>query len=106
MNDNYLNEYCRSIAEEIVRDANSEDQALDWAREAADSSEYAIYIHKAHELCQNCDITQGEEFVAEFFSDEAMTYDEMACRIAYGEIDARVSAFVWELWQEKEEAAA
>ena len=29
MNDNYLNEYCRSIAEEIVRDASSEDQALD-----------------------------------------------------------------------------
>lgn len=105
MNDNQLNEYCRSIAEDIVRDANSEDQALDWASEAADSSEYAIYIHKAHELCQNCNITQGEDFVAESFPHQAMTYDEIACLIAYGEIDARVRAFVWKLWQEKEGAA-
>lgn len=106
MNNHHLDEYCRSIAEDIVRDADSECQALDWASEAADSSEYAIYIHKAHELCQNCDITQGEEFVAECFPNEAMTYDETACRIAYGEIYSRVCVFVGELWQEKEEAAA
>jgi len=105
MNDNQLNEYCRSIAEEIVRDAKTECQAMDWARESADSSEYVIYYHKAHELCQNCDIAQGEEFVAECFPNEVMTYDEIACRIAYGEIDSRICSFVWQLWQEKEEAA-
>ena len=106
MNDYQLDEYCRSIAEEIVRDAETECQAMDWASESADSSEYAIYYHKAHELCQNCDTTQGEDFVAECWPSEAMTYDEMACRIAHGEIDFRIRSFVWRLWQEKEEAAA
>lgn len=106
MNDYQLDEYCRSIAEDIVRDAKSEEQALDWASEAADSTEWVIYYNKAHELCQNCNTDQGEDFIAECWANEPMTYDEMACRIAYGEIDARVRNFVWQLWQEKEGEAA
>ena len=106
MNDYQLDEYCRSVAEDIVRDARDLDQAMDWASESADGSEYVIYYHKAHELCQNCSTDQGEDFVAECWADTPMTYDEIACRIAYGEIDARIRNFVWQLWQEKEEAAA
>lgn len=106
MNDYQLDEYCRSIAEDIVRDAKSEEQALDWASESADGSEYVIYYHKAHELCQNCNTDQGEDFVAECWADTPMTYDEIACRIAYGEIDARIRNFVWQIWQEKEGEAA
>jgi hypothetical protein len=105
INDHTLDEYCRSIAEDIVRDADSEEQAMDWACEAADSTEWAIYYHKAHELCQNCNTESGEDFVSEFWADGPMTYDEMACRIAYGEIDTRVRLFVYDLWQEKEDYA-
>ena len=106
MYDYQLDEYCESIAQDIVRDARDLDQAMDWASESADGSEYVIYYAKAHELCQNCNTDQGEDFVAECWAGETMTYDEMACRIAYGEIDARVRGFVWKLWEEKEEQAA
>jgi hypothetical protein len=34
-----------------------------------------------------------------------MTYDEMACRIAYGEIDARIRAAVYEIFEQREDAA-
>jgi len=104
INDYTLTEYCNAIAQEICRDASDEDQAMDWASESADGSEYVIYHAKAHELCRNCDITQGEEFVADCFSDVPMTYDDMACRIAYGEIDARIRAAVYEIFAEREAA--
>ena len=106
LNDFYLTEYCNDIAEEICRDASDVDQAMDWASESADGSEYCIYYAKAHELCRGCDTTQGEEFVAECFNDVPMTYDEMACRIAYGEIDSRIRAKVWEIFEQGEEEAA
>ena len=106
LNDYALTEYCNSIAEEICRDARDMDQAMDWASESADSSEYVIYYAKAHELCRNCDISQGEYFIADCYSDCPMTYDEMACRIAYGEIDARVRAKVYEIFQTREDEAA
>ena len=106
LNDYALTEYCNSIAEDICRDATDMDQAMDWASESADSSEYAIYYAKAHMLCQNCDTTQGEDFIADCYSDCPMTYDEMACRIAYGEIDARVRAKVCEIFDQRDEYAA
>jgi hypothetical protein len=43
LNDFTLTEYCNDIAQEICRDASDEDQAMDWASESADSSEYVIY---------------------------------------------------------------
>lgn len=104
INDFTLTEYCNDIAQEICRDASDEDQAMDWAHESADGSEYVIYYAKAHELCRNCDTTQGEDFVADCFSGESMTYDEMACRIAYGEIDARIRAAIYEIFAEREAA--
>jgi len=104
INDYALTEYCNAIAHEICRDASDEDQAMDWALESADGSEYVIYYAKAHELCRECDITQGEDFVADCFGDVPMTYDEMACRIAYGEIDARIRAAVYQIFAEREAA--
>lgn len=106
MNDYQLDQYCEGIAQDILRDARDLYQALDWASESADGSEYVIYYHKAHELCQNCNTDQGNDFVSECWANEPMTYDEMASRIAYGEIDTRVRGFVWRLWEEKEGEAA
>ena len=104
LNDYALTEYCNDIAEEIARDADSLEQAIDWAHESADGSEHVIYYAKAHQLCQNCDTMQGEDFVAQCFDQTPMTYDDMACRIAYGEIDARISARLWEIFEGKEAA--
>ena len=103
INDYALTEYCNDIAQEICRDASDEDQAMDWASESADSSEYVIYYAKAHELCRHCDTQQGEMFVADCWGDAPMSYDNMACRIAYGEIDARIRTAVHNLFASLEE---
>jgi hypothetical protein len=101
INDFSLTEYCNSIADDIFADAPTFDDAMDWATESADGSEYVIYYAKAHDLCRNCDTTQGEEFVAECFSDTPMSYDDMACRIAYGEIYNRIQARLWAMNEEQ-----
>lgn len=105
INDFWLDEYCNDVAQEICRDAQDEDQALDWASEHADGSEYVIYYAKAHELCRGCNTDAGEDFVSECWADTVMTYDEMACRIAYGEIDSRIRAAVHRIFEEQTEDA-
>jgi hypothetical protein len=101
INDFSLTEYCNSIADDIFADAPTFDDAMDWATESADGSKYVIYYAKAHDLCRNCDTTHGEEFVAECFSDTPMSYDDMACRIAYGEIYNRIQARLWAMNEEQ-----
>jgi hypothetical protein len=102
-----LTQYCNDIAEEIARDASDIEQAMDWAHESADGSEYVIYYAKAHTICQNCNIEQGEDFFSECYGGEhGKSYDEIACIMAYGEINARICARLWEIFEEREEDAA
>ncbi len=74
LNDFTLTEYCNDIAQDICRDASDEDQAMDWATESADGSEYVIYYAKAHDLCRGCNTDAGEDFVAECWVDTVMSY--------------------------------
>ena len=117
MQDYDLTQYCNDIAEEIARDARDLEQAIDWAHESADGSEYVIYYAKAHTICQNCNIefaeeydriiTQGEDFFSECYGGEhGKSYDEIACIMAYGEINARICARLWQIFEEREEVAA
>ena len=107
MQDYDLTQYCNDIAEEIDREASDIEQATDWACERADDSEYVIYYAKAHEVCQNCDIYQGENFFAECYGNEhGKSYNEIACIMAYGEINARICARLWEIFEEREKEAA
>ena len=100
-----LTEYCNDIAEDIARDASSYEQATDWAHESADGSEHVIYTYKAHQVCQNCDIQQGEEFFADCYGDvHGKSYDEIASIMAYGEINARIQARLWAIFEEKDAA--
>lgn len=106
INDFWLTEYCTDIAQEIVRDAKSLEQAIDWAGESADGSEYAIYTYKAHMLCQNCDVTNGKEFVRDCYGETHLDYDAQASAIAYGEIHARIVGAIYdnfEAWKEGEQ---
>jgi hypothetical protein len=97
MQDYQLTEYCRDIAEEIMRDAVDFQTALDWASEAADSSEYVIYFSKAHALCHNCNTENGEHFLDDLGAPEGgWSYDGMACAIAYGEILYRIQSAIFE----------
>ena len=97
-----LTEYCNSIAEDIARDANDFEQATDWAHESADGSEHVIYTYKAHQVCQNCDIDSGLEFLNDCYRDEhRKSYDEIASIMAYGEINARIEARLWAIFEER-----
>jgi hypothetical protein len=104
LNDYTLTQYCNDIAAEIAGQFDNIDEALDLVWQYADGSEHVIYYAKAHELCRNCDTENGEAFVQDCFSDVPMTYDDMACRIAYGEIEARINQKLWEIFDEKEAA--
>lgn len=100
-----LTEYCNGIAEDIARDASDYEQAMDWAHESADGSEHVIYTYKAHQVCQNCDIQQGEDLFNECYGGEhSKSYDEIASIMAYGEIRARIEARLYEIFEEREAA--
>lgn len=65
------------------------ESADELAQVRAYGSEHVIYHYKAHALCQNSDTYRGEEFVED--CDMATgSYDEMASRIAYGELRYRI----------------
>jgi hypothetical protein len=111
-NDFKLDAYCYSIAQDIAADFDgvlSEgnlDDALDQVWSHAEGSEFVIYHYKAHQLCQNCNIDQGEDFVEECGSETPATYNEMASRIAYGEIDARVRDCLYQIHHRAQEEDA
>lgn len=105
INDHTLNEYAADIADEILRECDGDrDRALDLAHEHADGSEWAIYYHKAHELCQNCDTNNGEQFYEDCGPWEDLTYNGIASIIAYGELLARISQGIDEKTDESEAA--
>lgn len=91
INDHTLNEYAADIADEIIRECDGDrDDAHDMAHEYAAYSEWAIYYHKAHELCQNCNTDNGEQFYEDCGPWEDVTYNKIATIIAYGELRARI----------------
>lgn len=106
MNDHQLTEYCNDIAQEIAEKTFNFDTANEQAHERADGSEHVIYYYKAHQICQNCNIDQGEDFFSDRWSGEhGKSYDEIATIMAYGEILARISSKLWEIFEAREVAA-
>ena len=104
INDFWLDEYCIDVAKDIARDASDFEQAMDWAHESADGSEFVIYYAKAHAICQQCNTDNGHEFVRDCYPDAYLDYDQQACAIAYGEILARIHNALnkhFETWQEE-----
>lgn len=101
-----LTDYAHDIAHDIARDAKDFEQATDWAHEAADGSEHVIYTYKAHSVCQHCNVDQGEAFYIDCYSGTRLkTYDEIASIMAYGELLARIQGKLWEIFEEREDAA-
>lgn len=91
MNDFELDQLAKSYAEEIMLEIKEHggDQ-FDLAHQYADGSEYVIYYSKAHELCQNCNIDNGEEWFEEVGPNKGLSYGEVATVIAYGELYTRI----------------
>lgn len=50
--------------------------------ESIDSSEYTIYYHKAHQLCQTIDTSAGQAWL-EDLDFKTSSYDEFASQLAY-----------------------
>lgn len=106
INDQLLNEYANSCAEYILREIKAHGgDAYDMAHEHADGSEWVIYYARAHALCQNCDTSNGEDFVSDCGEPEGgWSYDGFACAIAYGELHARILLFIEHLTEQEESA--
>ena len=103
MNNRKLDELAKGYAEDILAEVAMNHAgtvvgdaiAYDLARECAHGSQWVIYYDRAHELCRNCDIDDGEEYARDTlanlgFSPHAIGYNEMATLIAYGELLARI----------------
>lgn len=96
-----LQKECESLAQEIfdemLRDTPAgespdADDVYDKAHEAVDGHQWVIYYHYAHQICQNCNIEEGEQFLEDCGMPETPTYDSLAVSMAYGEMRARVAA--------------
>jgi hypothetical protein len=91
MNDYQLDLIARSYAEDIVSELKEYGgDAIELAHQYADGCEHVIYYSKAHRICQNCDVSNGEDFVEGGFRDVSPTYDELASHIVYGELYYRI----------------
>ena len=63
----------------------------DLAFQYADGSEHVTYHHKAHAICQNCNIDSGEDMIREMGEpNEGWTYNSMATAIAFWELNTRI----------------
>ena len=95
MNDAILDKIAAGYAADIVREcAEHGGDHTDMAHEYADGSEHVIYYSKAHAICQNCDTSNGEQFLDDVGNPENVTYDSLAVAIAYGELLARIHAAI------------
>ena len=98
-----LDDMVASWAVEIFEQTESRDDGMDLVHQYADGSEWVIYDGKAHDLCRNCNTDQGEDFLAECYPDNNLSYNEMASAIAFGEIQARLAQAVEGLYEMQSE---
>ena len=89
--DNYaLDEYCADLAEEILEDSTENKEDLIY--QYADNSEYVIYYNKANNICQNCDVSAGEDYIDKIGEPEGgWTYHKLVSSKIFGEISARIA---------------
>ena len=99
--------YAQDIFDDFTRDyGQTEDDARDTIWENVDGSEYVIYYHKAHQICQNCNTDEGEAFAEEMGPPSPLTYNDMAVQIAFGELLYRVTAAFDQLMEDYDEEEA
>jgi len=95
--------YAQDIFDDMVKYGQSEDEARDTIWEWVDGSEYVIYYGKAHDICQNCDVSNGEAWSEDVGMPESVTYDNLAVQIAFGELLYRVTVAFDNLIENQEE---
>lgn len=98
-NDYELNQLANDYAQMIIdeeREAHPEDfkdyletYGDEKAWEFADNSEHVIYTYKAHAICQNCNINAAQEALEEHHDGSFLSYDDLAVKLAFLELEAR-----------------
>jgi hypothetical protein len=89
--DSQLDEQARSIARDISEEIKQYGgDAYDLAHQHADGSQYVIYYHHAHSICQNCNTEVGEACLEDVGVGKNPTYDSLAVIIAYYELHSRI----------------
>ena len=93
-----LDQLCKQYAQDILGDAKSydpenwleyvKDNANDLVHEWADGCYYVIYHYHALQICANCDVNRGEDFVSDMGT-RYTNINDLATAIAYGEIYSR-----------------
>jgi hypothetical protein len=90
MNNRKLDELAKGYAEDILAEVKKNGGDAHYlAHEYANGSQWVCYYDRAHELCRNCDIDDGEEYAGNK-QPHAKSYNDMAADIAYGELHARI----------------
>tara|TARA_Y100000310_G_scaffold300671_1_gene336530 strand:+ start:423 stop:788 length:366 start_codon:yes stop_codon:yes gene_type:complete len=110
--DGQLDAYCKDMAQDIydetMRDLEGEDpqdhrdDMQDCVHEWVDGDQNVIYYHRAHSICQNCDIGEGEAFLEDVGMPTEIAYDSLAVAIAFGEMRSRVAIALDEIINEWE----
>ena len=99
-NDHQLDQYAAAAARDIVDEIKRHGgDAYDMAHEHADACEHVIYYGKAHAICQNCSVENGEAFLQDIGGPgKDATYDSIATVIAYGELRARIEQELYDMF--------
>ena len=92
MHDNELSLIARSYAKDIVSELKEYGgDAQELAHQYADGCEHVIWFHKAHAICQGCDVSNGEDFIEDCGEPEGgWSYNGFAVAMAFGELRSRI----------------
>jgi len=111
MNDHILDDECEKMAVAAIEEADqyhggdigAADEIL---CEMVDGHEWVIYHYKALKVCANCRIDDGEDFLQLWGAgkEDKSLFFRMASAIACGEMLARASGFMEEIFEERKAA--
>jgi len=110
INDDALETECKEIAQSAFDEIRGlhEDESPDDLRdefdqhihETIDGHNWLIHPKKTHQLCANCDVSNGETFLADVGAGDSPDYDKFAVTLAYGEMKARAMSALDDLIEE------
>lgn len=98
-----LDQHCEFLAKEIVKEIAEHGGDLDdLIHQTVDGDANVFTYWRAHSICQNCNISAGEDFVSDTGEPEdGWSYDGFAVALAYGEMVHRVRAICEDLRKEE-----
>lgn len=110
INDDALETECKEIAQSAFDEITGlhenespedlRDEFDTHIHETIDGHQWLMYPAKTHQLCANCDMSSGEEYLADVGAGDSPDYDKFAQVLAYGEMKARAMSALDDLIEE------